>query len=99
MTETAYLVEPGFTRSAVLRNPLVDSPPRALFYPDGTIRIEHKCKTIDDPVEVDVLIICAPKLSPGHRIVSLEPLTVEGSIACPDCGLHGWAREGSWVAA
>jgi len=35
----------------------------------------------------------------GHRIVSHDPLTVEGSLICEDCGDHGFIREGRWVKA
>lgn len=30
------------------------------------------------------------------RVVSAEPLTVEPSISCSDCGLHGWITDGEW---
>jgi hypothetical protein len=36
---------------------------------------------------------------PLWRIVSSEPLTLEPSILCPDCGHHGWIRGGRWVPA
>jgi hypothetical protein len=35
----------------------------------------------------------------GHVITSTEPLTVEGSLLCPDCGDHGFIRAGQWVPA
>lgn len=35
----------------------------------------------------------------GHRIVSHDPLTVEGSLIHPECGDHGFIREGRWVRA
>lgn len=35
----------------------------------------------------------------GHRIVSHQPLTVEGSLICPDCGDHGFIRDSRWVVA
>lgn len=30
------------------------------------------------------------------RVVSTEPLTVEPSVYCADCGLHGWITDGEW---
>lgn len=35
----------------------------------------------------------------GHRVTSHEPLTVEGSLLCNDCGDHGHIRSGRWVPA
>ena len=91
--EFRHLVEPGWTDSVLLRQWAAD-PPRLLFYPDGRIGVEHKCKVIGD-----TQIICAPRLQldTGHRVVSRDPVTVEPSIGCPDCGLHGFAREGRWI--
>ena len=34
-----------------------------------------------------------------HRLVSRKPLTIEPSIQCPKCGLHGFIRAGSWTPA
>jgi hypothetical protein len=35
----------------------------------------------------------------GHKIISVEPLTVEGSLGCKHCGNHGHIRFGEWVPA
>lgn len=68
-----------------------------LHYPDGTIRIRHLCKTIPgDDGPLNVYVAPALQLDGGHRIVQAEPLTVEPSILCPDCQLHGWITEGWW---
>jgi hypothetical protein len=32
------------------------------------------------------------------HITSREPLSVTPSIHCQQCGLHGWIKEGMWVA-
>jgi hypothetical protein len=66
----------------------------ALFYGDGTVRIQHQCKIVDR-----VQIVCAPslQLGNGHTIVCDDPLTVTASIACPDCRLHGWITDGRWL--
>lgn len=48
----------------------------------------------------------APTMNPGgHTITTTNPVTdrhipvtVEPSILCPDCGTHGFVRNGRWVA-
>ena len=37
--------------------------------------------------------------SPTWRLISREPLTLEPSILCRECGNHGFIREGRWVPA
>lgn len=32
-----------------------------------------------------------------HTLVSSNPLHIEPSILCPNCGLHGYVRNGVWV--
>lgn len=88
-----FLVPEGWTRSAFVPNPTGDDY-RVLFYEDGTARFEHRCDRGDRGV-----VICAPalQLDGGHRIVRDSPLTIEPSISCPDCGTHGFIREGRWV--
>lgn len=91
-----FLVEPGWVES-VLCDAAGAPGVRALFYEDGRIGIEHRCKE----VEPGQHIICAPRLRlepEGHRIVSRVPLTIEPSISCPDCGLHGHITAGRWTA-
>lgn len=74
-----------------------------LFYADGTVRFEHKCDRGDRG-----LVVCAPalQLDGGHTITTRDPvvdrgtpITVTPSILCPDCGTHGFVRNGRWVAA
>ncbi|HMG43949.1 MAG TPA: hypothetical protein VK611_21630 [Acidimicrobiales bacterium] len=90
MTTTARLVPPGWVRSQPLGAVIV------LYYEDGSIRIEHACRVIDD-----TQIVCAPalRLGDGHSVVSSDPLTVVPSILCPDCGLHGFITAGAWSPA
>lgn len=83
------LTREGFTRS-------VDhGSVNSLYYPDGTIRIQHVCAR----PRGRRLLIHAPSLSPGHVVVSTEPLTVLGSFLCEDCGLHGFFTDGKWTDA
>jgi len=35
----------------------------------------------------------------GWTVLSEEPLTLEPSILCPNCGCHGFIREGRWISA
>ena len=34
-----------------------------------------------------------------HTVVSQEPWHLEPSLLCPECGLHGFIRDGQWVSA
>lgn len=35
-----------------------------------------------------------------HTVLSVEPLTLDPSLACEDgCPSHGWIRNGVWVSA
>lgn len=67
----------------------------SLHYPDGKIRIRHTCN------RTHITIINAPalQLTNGHTVVQREPLTVNPSILCDDCGLHGFITNGSWFSA
>jgi hypothetical protein len=40
-----------------------------------------------------------PQYESGHSLISLDPLHIEPSILCIECGLHGWVRDGKWVSA
>lgn len=92
-----FLVEPDWTSAVFIPNTLGPSY-RILRYGDGSARFEHRCREIDG-----VQLVVAPLLrlnEPyGHRIVQTAPLTIEPSIACPDCDTHGFIRKGRWVAA
>lgn len=73
---------------------LVGAAKRVLFYPDGTVRFEHYCDRGDRGA-----VVCAPRLQigHGHTIVQSDPLSIEASILCDDCGTHGWVTDGRWV--
>lgn len=32
-------------------------------------------------------------------VVQVNPLTLNPSLVCTDCGVHGWVRDGKWVPA
>lgn len=88
-----FLVERGWVRSVFI--PHAGGPTyRVLFYADGTARFEHRCE------RPHITTVCAPalRLDGGHRIVQDDPLTIEPSILCPDCGTHGFIRNGRWVS-
>lgn len=67
-----------------------------LVYADGTLRFRHHCKVIDGTC---LVVAPALRLGEGHQVVSMDPLTIEPSILCPDCGTHGFIRHGEWIAA
>lgn len=79
----------------------VGSGVRLLHFDDGDIRVEHVCARWADPDEPDGVFvkIIAPGLSLGHSVTARRPTTIEPSILCSSCGLHGWVRAGAWVAA
>lgn len=94
--EIAFLVPPGWVRAVPIGSLPPDPMVRALFYEDGAVRIEHRCRVVDD-----TQIVCAPalRLDEGHSVVSADPLTITPSILCPDCGLHGFITAGRWSPA
>lgn len=64
-------------------------------YPGGYERFRHLCDRGDRGV-----IICAPTLSPGHQVTrEAGTVSISPSILCPDCGTHGFVRDGRWVPA
>jgi hypothetical protein len=72
-------------------------------------RWDHICETVPDQQwneeerrfeeHGEITKRVASYLSRGHRIVADDPLTIEGSLLCRSCGLHGFVREGRWVPA
>ena len=106
VNDIRYAVEPGWTTSLLLQS-WPDRPVRLLFYPDGRIGVEHKCRVLDG-----MQVVCAPRIQPGSSFeVGLSgafevdwtaedrsDITIKPSIDCPDCALHGFARDGRWIA-
>lgn len=107
MTELLVDLKPteGVTRTVSL--PDCSVPAEVLFMDDGSHLFAHVCDRSPTNLHRSTrfrtdagVIRCAPALDPiGHQIVSSDPLTVTPSILCLDCGLHGWVRDGRWVAA
>ena len=66
---------------------------QTVWYPDGRVRLRHEC------IRPYVRLYTAPllQLDGGHRITSVDPVTVTPSIACSDCGLHGYITDGVWA--
>ena len=62
-------------------------------------RWDHLCDTYVDPESGLTRKRVASYLSPGHRVTQEDPLTIEGSLRCLACNLHGFVREGQWVPA
>lgn len=70
---------------------------QTLWYSDGAVHVRHECHRQRDGLTL--IIAPALQLGHGHSIVTRDPLTVSPSIACGDCGLHGWIRDGRWTDA
>lgn len=67
---------------------------QTLWYPDGSVGVRHVCTR---PRDGRTLIVSPMlQLDAGHKIVSTDPVTVTPSIACGDCGLHGFLTDGVW---
>jgi hypothetical protein len=103
----AFAVEPGWEWADIIRETAASSR-RLLYYADGTVRFEHRCDRGDRGV-----IICAPVIhmgpvDPSHLVTRNETRTHENpkgqptitpSIHCPDCGTHGFIKNGWWYDA
>lgn len=62
---------------------------------------EHVCKEWDDDQEPDgkFVKVVAPRLT-NHTVTRTEQgVTVRASIACPDCGVHGFVTHSRWEPA
>lgn len=82
--------------STVIAN-LNDFGIRLLWRDGAKPRFEHRC---DRSASNRGVIICAPSLHDDHVMSgTMEKPTVRASIACPDCGLHGFITDGRWLAA
>lgn len=96
----ASVVEGGWWH----REPLVGLAGGLLYFRDGGIALLHLCDRGKRG-----RVVCAPflqtKTSPvrgpvGHTVTGgLGAVTVDPSVACGDCGLHGWVRSSEWVPA
>lgn len=66
------------------------------------VGFEHICGRWPDDREPDgeFVKVVAPRLS-RHTVTRDDAgvITVEPSILCPDCGLHGYVRAGVWSTA
>ena len=68
----------------------------AFDYP-GNIVYRHLCsRTGHVRHALGVIDVTSGKY---HTLHSRDPLHVEASVLCPDCGDHGWIRDGKWVSA
>lgn len=92
--DVPYAVDAGWNQAVALAG----AEHRILFYPDGTVRFEHRCDRSSRNAGV---VVCAPALQigNGHTVVQSMPLTIVASILCPDCNTHGWVTDGGWVNA
>lgn len=61
----------------------------------GGYGVEHRCKEVGDGDR----LVCAPELVDHTVAEAGGVITVTPSIACPDCGLHGFITAGRWSPA
>lgn len=73
--------------------PDVDRYQLLLEHQCGDRRVANGC-TLDSDVSREL-----EPTRPRWTVVSWEPLTLDPSILCLSCKLHGWIREGRWVPA
>lgn len=69
--------------------------------PEG-FELRHACLSGGPDAPERHRIITAPSICIGqdhHTLVSRTPLTIQPSVACPSCGLHGFITAGRWVPA
>lgn len=62
---------------------------------------KHECGYWPDDAEPDGVFIkvVAPRLT-NHTVTrTAAGVTVRASIACPDCGLHGFVTDSKWADA
>lgn len=59
----------------------------------------HVCRTWPDDQEPDgtCTTVPAPRLTNHTVTAGSGGLTIRASIACPDCGLHGYVTDGVWA--
>lgn len=53
------------------------------------VKVWHYCSERRD-------LTTLPLGAKGWSVESKNPLTVQPSILCGDCGLHGWITAGQW---
>ena len=84
-----YLVPQGWFQSVPV------GPVTLYQYRGGVIRVGHRCDRGDRGV-----VWAAPALDPAHHVRNTrQGPSITPSILCPDCGLHGFVRDGRWTGA
>lgn len=77
---------------------------RLLHRAEGPPRVEHTCGRWPDEQEPDgqLVTVVAPHLKDGGHTWERDAegrTTVNPSILCQSCGLHGFVRQGAWSTA
>lgn len=57
----------------------------------------HPCTTSKD--HIGMLPFNRGQRHDAWTVLSSDPWTLDGSVQCHTCGLHGWIRDGKWVPA
>lgn len=63
---------------------------RLLITDTGRLRLEHVCNLNGKRRAV-------VQSMPMHHIVQPSPLSLQPSVHCPTCGLHGYVTDGQWA--
>lgn len=108
-TRTPRVVDLGYYCERTIKGGWPERRMKLLFYADGTVRFQHLC----DRGERGVIICApALQIGNGHTVTPefTQPyldtphggyvplaLTVRASIACDDCGTHGFVTDGIWT--
>lgn len=73
---------------------------------DGTwvgVHVWHRCKDHDGVERWDAGYVAFDVASrtrePKWQVHSYDPLDISPSVLQPDCGFHGFIRQGKWVPA
>lgn len=66
---------------------------------DDRFALEHHCRIVDG-----FQLVVSPRLDKHQVMAPFDPetawrVTVQPSILCPDCGLHGFITDSVWVPA
>lgn len=66
---------------------------------NGVVTFIHDCNALCGDGITRMMPARRYELGLGWTVKQREPLTLDPSIDCGACPLHGWIKEGRWVGA